>query len=210
MKLYLHPTTPRPEVFYLDVPTPASAYCLQQQLLRAYREVLYTWWDLDLAITTCFGPKQGKRLAAAEDRLQHEVPELLIRMSLEELELAATVFYQQTLIGFVWHVLGQERTIQHRIEEGNSDTRLSDDSHAVAAGFGKSTPKRRQRVPPVAPPAPTSAASSLTPLREEVLPPSPPATLLPPSRPPVALSLDRLHLRVNRAQERRRLKRKRR
>ncbi|TGE03344.1 hypothetical protein [Hymenobacter fodinae] len=201
MKLYTHPTTPRPNAFYLDVPTPASAYRLQQQLLRAYREVLFQWWDLDLAITTCFGPKQGKRLQAAEDRLQYEVPELLVRMSPNELELAAAVFYHQTLVGFVWHVLAQERTLQHRLEEGNSDTRLNDDCHTIAAGLGKSKPMQRE---PAQHTAPEPIPVDTTPI------PSPPVIALPAPHPPASPQLKRLHLRVNQAQNRRRLKRKRR
>jgi hypothetical protein len=201
MKLYANPAAPRPQAFYLDVPTPASAYSLQQRLLRAYREVLFQWWDLDQAITMCFGPKQGKRLAAAEDRLQYEVPELLERMSPEELSLAATVFYHQTLVGFVWHVLAQERTVQHRMSEGNCKTRLDDDRHAIAAGLGKGAPMRRP-----------SKASQTVEQPASCLPAVPTHQLvgtLTPAPSPIQTP-EQLRLRVNRAQERRRLKRKRR
>ncbi|GAB3303571.1 hypothetical protein [Hymenobacter tenuis] len=148
MKLYAAPT-PRSQGFYRASDTPASAYALEQDLKKAYREVSREWWDLDRLILACFGPRTGKRLAAAEDRLQYEVPELLERMSPAELQVAAHVFCQGTLVGFIWHVLSQERTIQHRLGEGNCSTRLSDDSHAKAAGLGKSKPARKKTKPVV-------------------------------------------------------------
>jgi hypothetical protein len=156
VKLYASAAGPRRADFYRDTPTPASAYARQQHLLEAYTEVLYTWWDPEALYLACFGDlaarptKSGtpptaraitKRIQAAEDRLGYEVPELIERLTPEELEAAATVFCEQTLAHFILHILGQERTVQHRLQDGNCSTRLSDDSHAKAAGLGKARPK---------------------------------------------------------------------
>jgi hypothetical protein len=216
MKLYSNPGAPRPQAFYLDVPTPASAYARQQHLLDAYNEVLYTWWEPEALYLACFGDlvarplKNGqpptaravaKRLQAAEDRLGYEVPELLERMTPEELEVAAGLFCKLPLPGFVAHVLSQERTVQHRLSEGNCRTRLDDDRHAIAAGLGKSRPMRQPGKVDLTM-EPTTSCFFPVPTRQPI---GTPALIPHPTQTP-----EQLRLRVNRAQERRRLKRKRR
>ncbi|AHJ95307.1 hypothetical protein [Hymenobacter swuensis] len=219
MKLYSHPTGPRPQAFYLEVPTPASAYRLQQQLLQAYNEQLYGWWHPDDLYLACFGdygtrqtrkgtpPPQAvvnKRTQALEDRVGYEVPELIGRMTLEELEQAASVLLTETLPGFITHVLGQERTLQYRLDDP-SWNRLQDEGHARAAGLGKSKPMTG-RLP--VPTLPEVTPVSTQPVANRPMP-LPPTPVLRPA--PVSSDTPTLvRLRVNRAQERRRLKRKRR
>lgn len=165
MKLYQHPTTPRRSDFLpADSPT-AAAYTLTRQLLDAYTEQLYGWWSPEDLYLACFGDyatrptRKGtppppymvhKREQVLEDRVGYELPELLERMSLEELQRAASVLLTETLPHFILHVLGQERTIQHRLSEPAS-ARLRDESHAKAAGLGKPRPvKKAPAVRPVA------------------------------------------------------------
>ncbi|WP_375438146.1 hypothetical protein [uncultured Hymenobacter sp.] len=222
MQLYSSPRVPRPEPFYTaDHRTPASAYRLQAHLCRAYLEVLREWWNLDALILACFGERTGKRLQAAENRLEHKVIELLQGMEPVELERATQVFCQQTLVGFVWYVLAQEVSIDYRLKDGGCTTRLSDEKYVQAASLGQGTWKRGQlypqpvpcacakprqhAAPPMQVPLPVETASAVTALPQEVTP-LPVAA----SGPVAPLPAQALHYRVKRAQERRRLKRKRR
>lgn len=221
MKLYARSQCPRVEPFYGASAFPASAYRLEKQLQAAYAEQLYTWWEPDTLYETVFpgfrekltkkgmAPNQStinKRTAAIEDRLAYEVPDIVARMTPEELAVAADVLLRQTLVGFIWHVLAQERAVVWRMKEGNCYTRLNDDSHAQAAALGKKVPCACQ-ARPIDPtdvhrwPAPLTAASLPVP----PVPPTPAASSALPQ--PASLSL---HLRVKQAQERKRLKRKRR
>lgn len=203
MQLYAQPAGPRPEPFYSidSCPTPAAAYRLQQELRKAYREVLFQWWSLDALVVCCFGPRTGKRLQAMEDRLQYEVPELLERLSLEELRVAASVFYSQTLVGFVWHILAQERTVQHRLGNRYHDQHI-DAGHAKAAGLGWVNPRPKAITAPEAIAAPCEQCQL-------------PAPALSANHDPVPVSSSLtahqlLLYRVKRVQERRRLKKRKR
>ena len=168
MKLYTNPNRAQAQPFYADDVLPASAYRLQQQTLAAYREMC-TWYQpytlLELVYLPGSGgrslcdPKTGTPLRAATTKLDYEdwvrkqvrqareklrelVPEVILMLTVDELQQAADVLLQRGLVPFIWHIFGIERGVQYRIEEGNSDTRLSDDSHAKAAGLGRTYSKK--------------------------------------------------------------------
>jgi hypothetical protein len=220
MQLYASPHAPRVESFYSPdlARTPASAYRLQAHLCRAYVEVLREWWGLDELIVACFGVRTGKRLQAAENRLEHKVVELLHGMEPAELEQAAQIFCQQTLVGFIWHVLAQEIKIDYRLKDGGCTTRLGDDKHAQAASLGQGTWKLGRSHPAPAPCACTTspppskpqlaeplwAAAPELPREEESMPVEPERTVL------ALPTIQSLRYRVKQAQERKRLRRKRR
>lgn len=207
MKLYACARGPHIEPFYTPGMrrAPASAYALERHLLQAYQEVLFHWWDLDALIMACFGPRQGKRLAAAENRVQYKVPELVEGMEPAELEAAATIFLTQPLPAFIAHVLSKENLIDYRLDEPCSK-RLCDDRHAKAAGLGKGRWRRGQRIL-ASEPVPCAChqvpASVPPPVQQLPVP-------VPPTQPVAALTAQTLLYQVKRAQERRRLKRKRR
>ncbi|MDF7810934.1 hypothetical protein [Hymenobacter sp. YC55] len=219
MQLYASARGPHIEPFYPadESRNPASAYALQERLRKAYQEVLLNWWDIDALILACFGERHGKRRFAAEERLQYEVPELLERMSAKELALAAQIFRTSTLVGFVWHVLGQERSVQHRLEEP-CDQRLCDDKHARAASLGQGQWKRGQRHAPPVPcschlpsPAPRERNTPSGPVGSHTAVPVPAAPVAAAQPLPASMSAAQNHrYRVKQAQERKRLKRKRR
>ena len=226
MKLYAHPSAPRHQPFYSATVAPASAYALLHQLLAAYNEVLYTWWSPEALYLACFGDiatrptRTGqlpapsvitKRLQAIEDRLGYEIPELLEHLSPEELTTAAQVFRECPLPGFVAHVLSLERMLHRRLDEPCSK-RLNDESHAKAAGLGRDYSARLAPRPETAPcachqpdmvlpPLALTLPAPATAVRQSTTTPKPPGA---------ALTAQALLYQVKRAQERRRLKRKRR
>lgn len=213
IQLYASARRPHIEPFYTtdDSRNPASAYALQERLRKAYQEVLLHWWDIDALILACFGERHGKRRFAAEERLQYEVPELLERMTAQELALAAQVFRASTLVGFVWHVLGQERSVQHRLHEPCTD-RLCDDKYARAASLGQGHWRRGQRNPQPLPcschlprPKPKPRTASVQPA-----PPVPTTPVIAQPAPAPMTAAQSHRYRVKQAQERKRLKRKRR
>lgn len=226
MKLYAHPSAPRHQPFYSATVAPASAYALLHQLLAAYNEVLYTWWSPETLYLACFGDittrptRNGqlpapsvvaKRQQAIEDRLGYEIPELLEHLSPEELTTAAQVFRECPLPGFVAHVLSLERMLHRRLDEPCS-MRLNDESHAKAAGLGRDYSAQTVHRPESAPCA-CYQPDAVLPTLALTLPA--PATAarhpLTTSTTPVAtLTAQTLLYQVKRAQERRRLKRKRR
>lgn len=225
MKLYAHPSAPRHQPFYSATVAPASAYALLHQLLAAYKEVLYTWWNPEALYLACFGdiatrptrngqlPAQSvitKRLQAIEDRLGYEIPELLEHLTPEELATAAQVFRECPLPGFVAHVLSLERMLHRRLDEPCSK-RLNDESHAKAAGLGKDYSQRTAHHPAAAPCACHQPDLALSPLVLSLPAPATAVRQPAPTIPPIAArTAQTLSYQVKRAQERRRLKRKRR
>jgi len=223
MKLYAHPNTPRCHPFYTPNVTPGHAYALLHQLLAAYNEVLYTWWNPEALYLACFGDlmtrptRNGqlpaprvitKRLQAIEERLGYEVPELLEYLQPVELETAAAIFCAQPLPAFILHVLSLERMLHRRLDEP-CDKRLNDESHAKAAGLGKGERSTSRTVESVRIHEPESSADkqplvltlpALTVVRQL----APVKCTARPQTPQAVLH------QVKRAQERRRLKRKRR
>ncbi len=174
MQLYQHPSGPRRNDFHSESTGAASAYTLTRHLLDAYTEQLYSWWSPEDLYLACFGDyatrptRKGttpppavvnKRTQALEDRVGYEVPELIGRMSLEELQSATSVLLTETLAHFILHVLGQERTIQYRLDSPAS-TRLKDDGHAKAAGLGKAPVKVAKLLKPVVARTPTPKPSA--------------------------------------------------
>jgi hypothetical protein len=203
MKLYACARGPHIEPFYTPGMrrVPASAYALERQLLQAYREVLFTWWNIDALIMACFGPRKGKKLSAAENRVQYKIPELVEGMEPAELQVAASIFLTQPLPGFIAHVLSKEALIDYRLDEPCSK-RLCDDKHAKAAGLGKGRWRRLPRIL-ASEPVPCACHQAPTPAQQ-------PSELVLPANPLPALAPQTLLYQVKRAQERRRLKRKRR
>lgn len=172
MKLYTNPNrTLAQQPFYGDGLLPASAYRLQQQTLAAYREMC-TWYDpydlLELVYLPGSGgralcdestgrPLRGamsklefetwarKQVRQAREKLRELIPEIVLLLTVPELEQAAGILFQRGLVPFIWHIFAIERGVQYRIDEGNSDTRLCDDSHAKAAGLGRTYTHKRNK-----------------------------------------------------------------
>ncbi|MCC3159694.1 hypothetical protein LJ737_20805 [Hymenobacter sp. 15J16-1T3B] len=139
-----------------QAPTPASAYAREQRILKAYKRQLFAA-DLDALLLQCFPDKRtAKQLAAAEDRLQYEVPELIEKLTWEEQPAIEALLLAGDFVGCVFAVLKLERTLLQR-EQPN--TAPKDDGHAKAAGLGKISsenygklhPGYLFRLPPVKP-----------------------------------------------------------
>jgi hypothetical protein len=65
-------------------PIPASAYVLECKMLRAYDRLLRAA-DLDSLIAACFGERlSASKAAAADERLQYAMPELLQKLKPEQ------------------------------------------------------------------------------------------------------------------------------
>jgi hypothetical protein len=149
VKLYHNPAGPRAEQFYCADVAPASAYALEQKLQRQYRTALYAA-DLDPLIAACFGEGlKSKKVQAAEERLQYDVPELIQRMDAAELQDTAAALATLPLQEFVAQVLKLERHLLQREDELGRH-RVDDKGHCKAAGLGKG--KRPAKLPTIAAP----------------------------------------------------------
>ncbi len=77
---------PAPRPASATGPTPASAYIRERKLLRAYDALLRSC-DLDGLIAACFGVNLSpSKAAAADERLQYAMPELLLKLTPDQQE----------------------------------------------------------------------------------------------------------------------------
>lgn len=113
--------------------TPASAYARERRILKAYKAQLFAA-DLDALLLECFPDKRTlKQIAAAEDRLQYEVPELIEKLQWDEQPAIEAMLTEGDLVGTIRAVLTLERVLLQR-EQPN--TAPDDLGHIKAAGMG--------------------------------------------------------------------------
>lgn len=126
------------------------AYAREQRLLRAYTQHLYALTtDTDALIAACFGEGlSGKRLDAAYERLDEDVPELIRSMRYdeqEEVELLLRTPCFHCLVKIVGLVLKQERKL---IQREPVQVLLNDEPQYRAAGLGRITSENYGRLRP--------------------------------------------------------------
>ncbi|WP_125921827.1 hypothetical protein [Hymenobacter lapidarius] len=129
--------------------TRTQAYTRERRLLALYTRHLYALsTDTDALLLALFGPNlSAKRLAAATDRLDYDVPALLQKLRYEEQEEVLALLSADTpdLVAVARAVLRQERKLLQREPLA---VLLNDEPQYRAAGLGRLTSENYGRLRP--------------------------------------------------------------
>jgi hypothetical protein len=116
-----------------------SPWSTQQKMLKAYRRLLFAA-DLDALITATLGPKRTQtQLEAADERLEHVMPELIQKLRPAQQEPLTKLLLGEApdLEAAIRYLISLERNLTHRDEDPR--LLLNDDARSKAAGLGRLT-----------------------------------------------------------------------
>lgn len=156
-----------------------SPWSTEQKLLKAYRRLLLAA-DLDALITATLGPKRtATQREAADERLEHVMPELIQKLRPAQQGPVAEMLLGESpnLVGAIRHLIGLERNLTHR----DDDPRLllNDDARLKAAGMGHLTQANYRKVHDPANPSARWLGKQKLPVPPAAAPVGPPLVLTP-------------------------------
>jgi hypothetical protein len=204
--------------------TPASAFTREQRMLARYYQLLYALpTDAEVLMNTIWGPglsrKQMYGDAATDgkiDRLDYAVPDLIKILLPKEQLPVEELLNAGDLVGTIRYLLTQERALTTREFPSKAP---NDEGHARTAGlgylssvnYGRQHSNQHPHSTVAALLDQTTADSTLLAANTATAPrPTPPQQLRPKHRPLQAQPKASTQVQVKKAQERKRLRRKRR